>query len=199
LAQASQAGLVAALVALGCSCGSSNPVSTAVIPTIVPQTVVITRDASTQPQGCSVKEVATALVDFPTAFSRGDINLAASFVAENFDRFGIGGKSGGEFASIRQLRQYAVSRHAHKEVWLLQVMDVSGPAWFGGVGMALQMRRFADDLGPGLTVSGKASILCPSRTIQSWELGNGPLPSKICPDPSGENTAAVVACARASG
>jgi hypothetical protein len=199
LAQARRAGLVVALLTVGCSSGTPNTSPAAASPTIVAQTVVVTRDAATQLQGCSVKEVATTLVDFTTAFSRGEVNLAVGSVSENFDRFGIGGKGGGEFASVGQLRQFAVSRHAHKEIWLIQIMDVSGPAWFGGVGVSIQMRRLADDLGSGLTMSGKASILCPSRMIQSWELGTGPLPSKICPEPLEQNPMTVIACARASG
>jgi hypothetical protein len=146
------------------------------------------------PEGCTPERVVGIVQKLIDAINRGDqTRLAALFRPDILDAdgtpttvnrpepgwFGVeAGTEAGVFVkSSEALVAWAAARHARGERWTLLQLFMGGYWWKGGVNIAYDVRRGADDL-PTRVLGGKGAIDCNHGTVFMWTL-SGP---EVIPD-----------------
>ena len=152
------------------------------------------------PEGCSPERVVGIVLALVDAFNRGDrARLAALFRPDILAADGTPGTLnrpqpglfGVEFrpevdpatdeAGLRgvyarngaDLAEWAAKRHARGERWTVLQLFMGGYWWRGGVNIAFNVRREADDL-PTHLVGGKGAVDCNHGTVFLWSMGGPP-------------------------
>lgn len=190
--------------------------------TDAPTPILVTRERSDLPAGCSPEEVARVLIDFFDALRTNDVERLLKRTAlstdpdtvastnwyavnEPADRDGVR-----NFLSDTQaeLIAYAATRQQQHERLQLRAVDVDPGEDGSIVGIVFYLNREADDLVAGRdhVASAKGSVDCATQriraiTIMMWPAG-GELEidrhlRSLCPaPPAGSDPNAIVACAR---
>jgi len=179
------------------ACTDNHPESGQRTP--APLSIVVTRDDSSLPAGCRVREVADFISGFFDAFNRGDRTQLARFFPAYFSWYAVTDEKGiVTFSKRDDLLAYFADRHKHHERLRLLKIRISAPSWHGGGDIVFLLTRQADDLtavSQNPQILGKGALRCKERTIFVWAMGPGGAFAE-CPEPAQLPNDAVLACAR---
>ncbi len=198
-------GIAAVLAALAATLGYSASAGS-------DERILVTRESSSLPSGCTPREVARLLIRLADAVNTGDANaLDRLFAIEDppgrhgsdrpepfFRWYSVGATA---LYDRSELFPYFAERRRHGEHWEIIAVDVA-PSWVrGGAGIGYALRRRADDIPAASWLTrGKGEIDCAAQRIYVWAMGESPAQGAItpCPLPAGWTPgAALVACSRA--
>jgi hypothetical protein len=175
--------------------------------------VIVTQAAHPTPPTCEPSRVAQTVIDFFTAFNRGDqVTLGKSLGREGFQWYSVeeGPGQTPDFAGRDMALAYFVQRHRNGEGLRLRSIRVNGIEWLRTreasngprVPIALiefRLLRRANDFPAGTEdrYHGKGRLNCVDRTILTWiMLSESKELQRLCPEPPGktEESRAVLAC-----
>jgi hypothetical protein len=144
--------------------------------------IVVTGQADGAPAGCGVQEIAQRLLDFATAFNRGDPQLTPAFFNSRapfawYSAPDGDPRTGGHVAvySAKELPAYFERRQAQHEQPQFKRIKVNG--WESGRGLVhfeFTVNRQADDLNGGAArdVMGKGALHCQTQAFVAFSIGD---------------------------
>lgn len=140
------------------------------------QDVTITGQSIGAPPGCNPEDVARLIVRFFDSYNRGDQNQLVEFFPYTFSWYYDSQIAGTDsfITDQKALLNYFAERHwRHERLRLLELQingwdELEGLVHFGPFLVA----RYADDIRPERTISGKGAIRCKGHKITVWAMGS---------------------------